>query len=787
MEVSVDARALTLLEEALRYAPEKRKAFVRREAGDDDALCRRVFELLGAVDEQSDRLPTGGGAHIVGDAPAPDRIGAYRIAEKLGEGGMGAVYRAVRDRGDFDHEVAIKIVRPDVLGGALKDRFERERQLLAGLSHPHIARLYDGGTMDGGNPYIVMELIDGVPVDRWVGDHDLDRQARLALFEQICGAVRYAHQNLVIHRDITPANVLVTPDGQPKLIDFGIAKPTEQEQAEAQPGRKLVALSMTPGFAAPERRYGAPATTLTDIYSLGKLLALFVAPDEDDRDVAAVIGRAAAEKPEERYRSVDALIDDVERLRDGRPVAAREGGRAYHVGKFLKRQKYAVGAIAAFIVLLIGALVTTSIGFRQARVAQIEAEERLADTREMAGTMMFDVFDEVSERPGNSHARLLIARTAQRYLTQIAEDPDASVEARLEAGRGFHRLANATGALDTGNSGDLIQGVELLERAVAMLEQVMAEAPSDEARFALANVYTSLARDKGLTFIDVQSTLPDLESAAQLLAEIENQSAEVIAARGRTQRYMGDFLACCYDQAQRGLREIQRGLSLIEGASPPIRADPEVRRAYNDLTNLRGGFRRFLDNDEEGTIITFYQAMNAQRELTEETHAAGDYRLLTTIAINLGRTLLRVDRPAEADRVLSLVHRETRELLTDDPTDNDLQRRMSYVLVIRALAAANVGDRERAERYLRDGLRLARQAERPIASAEGSQLNYAHRLQEASDAQWALGDRDSACRTMRRSVAIYRAYSERWDLPTTTLRYRMAPMAERLRECPAAS
>ncbi|MGE0180513.1 MAG: protein kinase [Sphingomonas sp.] len=781
-KAAIERAALDLLEQALEVGPDARRPWLDAQGADARSLSR-ARELLDSLEREDRRIATGAARGDAELLQPPERIGAYRIVELLGQGGMGAVFRGVRAAGDFEHEVAIKLIRPAALTDAMIERFERERQILARLTHPHIARLLDGGTTDEGGPFIIMEYVAGNPITEWADARGLSLDGRLRLFLDLCGAVGHAHQNLVIHRDITPANVLVTAAGEAKLIDFGIARP--QQEATPRGNDKLASLSLTPGFAAPERFSGAHATTLTDIYSLGKLLEALVEGGKGDPDLAAIIAKAAADAPQDRYASASALAKDVERFRGHFPVEARTGARGYALRKFLGRRKLAVTAAALILLLLAGGLFATSIGFRQARLAKSEAEARLADTRSIANAMMFEVFDSVSERTGNSRARLLIARTAQRYLTEIAEDPNATVEMRLAAGRGFHRLATATGALDVSNSGDFLQGIALLRRAVEMLEDLMQEAPSDEARLALANVYTSLARDKGLTFIDVPTSLPDLERAAALLREIEEQTPEVIAARGRTQRYLGDVLACCFNRAAEGQIAIEEGLELIERADASVRNVPAVRRVYNDLTNLRGGFRRFIDNDEAGSIATFNRALSAQRALTDETRAAADYRLLATITINLGRALLRGGRPADADQVLSIVHRETQQLYAGDPSDNDLQRRLSYVLIIRARAAADVRDRARAERYLRDGLRLARAAEQPVAGLNGSRLIYAHHLQEASDAQWALGNRDAACATMRRSMAIYNAYSTRWNLPATTLRYRMRPMAERLRDCPS--
>ena len=200
---------------------------------------------------------TGGAFHeTLDDTAVPEQIGAYKITGLIGRGGMGAVYRGERVSGDFDHDVAIKVVRPGAMSDKLIARFEAERQTLASLSHPNIARLFDGGTLESGAPYIVMEYIDGLPITDFADKNNAAKAERLALFKAVCSAVSHAHQNLIIHRDITPSNVLVDKGGQVKLIDFGIAKPFDEDAAVLDMEHSLASLSFTPGFAAPERSQG---------------------------------------------------------------------------------------------------------------------------------------------------------------------------------------------------------------------------------------------------------------------------------------------------------------------------------------------------------------------------------------------------------------------------------------------------------------------------------------------------------------------------------------------------
>jgi serine/threonine protein kinase len=206
-------------------------------------LLARVKTLL-AADERAS-LRTGGAVEAVSDTPAPDRLGGYRIGERIGAGGMGSVFRAMRDRGDFEHLAAVKIIKPGLLSQRLVDRFRRERQILAQLRHPNIAQLFDGGETDDGSPYIVMEYVEGQPLLEWAEKASASKADRIDKLLQACAAVSFAHANLIVHRDITPSNVLVTEGGAVKLIDFGIARPAAPlaETFVAPPNRRLRPIS----------------------------------------------------------------------------------------------------------------------------------------------------------------------------------------------------------------------------------------------------------------------------------------------------------------------------------------------------------------------------------------------------------------------------------------------------------------------------------------------------------------------------------------------------------------
>lgn len=490
----LERRALAMLEEALERPEGEREAWVEAATVDNFALRARMKQLLAGSRETNQLLTGGASAETVETLP-PERVGAYRIVETLGRGGMGAVYKAVRDSGDFDHVVAIKLIRPGALSSALVERFGRERQILAGLAHPHIARLFDGGTTINGEPFIVMEYIAGQPITQWAEARDLDTPALLRLFLDVCGAVGFAHQNLVIHRDITPPNVLVTDDGAVKLIDFGISKPQDDEVELVTADRSLSGLSLTPRFAAPERLAGAGATTLSDIFSLGRLLETLLDGQPADADLKAIVVEATATDPALRYASADALADDIERYLDGRPVAARRGGRRYAVGKFVGRYKAAVGLSAAGLVVIVAALVVALMSFASAERARAAEAKRFDQVRSLAGYMLFDLTDALARTPGNTAARLALAEKAQAYLSTLAASPDVEPRLRLETAQGLLRLARIQGVPPEPNFGDWARAKANIALAARMLGD-LAKGGMNAAQLApdraLADTYRGL-------------------------------------------------------------------------------------------------------------------------------------------------------------------------------------------------------------------------------------------------------------------------------------------------------
>ncbi|MBP7777587.1 MAG: serine/threonine protein kinase [Acidobacteria bacterium] len=375
------ARIDSLFHDALEVAPADREAFVRGHAADDDG-ARAVLSLLAAHDRPSPLLD----APRVQAMPQGMRLGPYAVDRLLGAGGMATVYLAHRADQQFEKHVAVKLVNRGLAAELGGDRFEVERQALARLEHPNVARLLDAGLSAFGQPFLVMEWVDGVPLDQWARDLKPTLETRLALWLEVASAVGYAHRHLVVHRDLKPSNVLVTADGVPKLVDFGIAKLLSDG---SRPPAATQTRAYTPLYASPEQVRGEVVTASVDVYGLGLLLFELVtgspaltanagSPGGDplDRDVrvpahvpadlAAVIGVALRVEPERRYASVEQFADDVRRFRKGLPVTAQPDSWTYDLRRFVGRHRIGVGLTALAVLAL---MIATGVALRLARIA----------------------------------------------------------------------------------------------------------------------------------------------------------------------------------------------------------------------------------------------------------------------------------------------------------------------------------------------------------------------------------------------------------------------------------
>ena len=478
----------SLFNAALERPPEDRAAYLHEHCGNDIELREDVESLLRTHDEPDDSFDTGAPLPAVRQpARIGSRIGAYRLTDLLGRGGMGDVYKAERADDQYHAEVAIKLVRTDQDADQVAWRFRSERQILASLEHRNIARLIDGGTTADGVPYLVIELVAGEPIDRYCDTHQLGVNERLRLFLQVCAAVSFAHQRLVVHRDLKPSNILVTPDGSVKLLDFGIAKLLERSLDAAPRDQTATQWRvMTIEYASPEQVRGEPITTVSDVYSLGVVLYRLLTgqspyrtaadtvermaeiigdhvPTRPSAAVAADADRATSEydlprsqgmrrvqrrlqgdldnvllmalrkEPQRRYASVDQLADDLRRYLDGMPVLARGDAWTYRTSKFITRHKVAVAAGVLAVLALLAGIVTTTwqarIAAEQSQIAQEEARKQRA-----VQSFLTALFDKNTRmQPDAARARSmpvqeLLVAAGDRVLQEFSDTPAVHIE-----------------------------------------------------------------------------------------------------------------------------------------------------------------------------------------------------------------------------------------------------------------------------------------------------------------------------------------------------------------------
>jgi hypothetical protein len=485
-------------------APEAaRPELIESLADGDREMASEVWLLLKACEEAehttaSRQLDAGTGREI---AAEPRRIGPYLLDRLLGRGGMGAVYLAHRADGQFEQDVAIKLIDLPLATDLFRERFRQERQILAGLQHPFIARLLDGGVTPDGDPYLVMEYVDGVPIHRFCDEHHLTLPQRIALFLRVCEAVQFAHQNLVVHRDLKPDNILVADDSTPRLLDFGTAKLLSP--ALANPGSEFTRegfQSFTPQYASPEQVLGNPITTASDTYSLGVLLYLLLTgslpyqlkelttaemlrvicqdpprrPTENagshkrlDLDLEAILLKALRKDPQERYLTAEQLTTDVRAWLNGQPVGARRGTVRYKAQKFINRHRLALAGVALLAATLLAGVVGVLWQARLANEQRRKAEARSADLRQLSNSLLSELDEAIKQLPGSTGVQKLLVTRVLEHLDRMAADARGDRQMQLDLIDAYTRLGNIQGNPYEQNLGDPAGAQASIAKAIA--------------------------------------------------------------------------------------------------------------------------------------------------------------------------------------------------------------------------------------------------------------------------------------------------------------------------------
>ena len=517
-------RAEAIFHEALDAPEEDRLSLIEARCEGDVNLVNELLALIegsNAHELRSKDAPTEvppGSTSVSGER----WIGPYELDRLLGRGGMGAVYLAHRADGEFRQQVAIKLIDLPFSPTLFREQFRRERQILASLAHPFIARLLDGGVSEDGEPYLVMEYIDGISILSYCKENCLKLRDRLLLFKNVCGAVQYAHQNLVIHRDLKADNILVVADGTPRLLDFGTAKLLASEASPISEFTRQGLQSFTPQYASPEQVLGQPITTASDTYSLGVLLyrmltdvrpydlqeftteemlrvicteqpprpsVVSISPEPLDADLDAIALKALRKEPQERYVTVDQFASDIQLYLDGMPVMARRGTLRYRAGKFARRNK--IGITAAGL-LLATALTGVAGILWQSHARDLErrrAESRSEDLRQLSNSLLSEIDEAVKELPGSTRVQQLLVQRVLEHLDHMSKDVAGDRVTQLDLVDAYTHLGNLQGNPYEQNIGDSAGALNSLGKALAIAQTLRATYPKDPAILgAFANV-----------------------------------------------------------------------------------------------------------------------------------------------------------------------------------------------------------------------------------------------------------------------------------------------------------
>jgi len=688
-----------VFDRALEHPPDSRAAFLDDVGANDPELRREVASLLeahaatGPLDLLAKELVGPWTTALQTSALDGEHVGPYRIVREIGRGGMGTVYLAERDDGTYEHTVALKLVRYRLAGEDLLVRFLNERQILARLQHPNIARLLDGGMTDDGLPYFAMEYVDGRPIDVYCDAHRLSVRERLELFLQIGRAVHYAHRNLVVHRDLKPGNLLVTDNGDVRLLDFGIAKLLD----EATPGNRPTRTGgqvMTPAYASPEQVRGESVTTATDVYALGVLLyelltgrrpyrlddatpaeterivcdqepprpsttlcssasppgdrlAPLIARQRDttpDRlrrqlegDLDTIVLKALQKDPDRRYASAEALVDDIQRHLDGLPVRARPNSPLYRARKFAGRHRTTVVAAALVVASLAAGL---GGALWQARVAAQERDLARQETQkaEKVSDFLVDLFEASDPREAQGDtltAYDLLARGEERLNDRLLEQPLTRAA-----------MLSVLGRTHTA-SGSYADAARLLDTAVVLQERHSSPA-SDRAR-----TRRSLAKAEVLGGrLDRAHRLYE-ESLSLLRSAPDADSIEVAVT-------LSDFGSLhlergAFDAAETAFRQ---ALSILPSEIGP--ADPEVEATRRStLQHLALLFQE--TGRLEAAVPVLENLLSLQR-----AHLTAPHPDLALLLNDFGMTLQRLGQLERAETLLREAIAMQRELFGRD-------------------------------------------------------------------------------------------------------------------------
>lgn len=711
-----------------------------------------------------------------------ETLGPYRLLSRIGEGGMGSVWLAERADGRFERQVAVKFLQFALASQSAAERFKREGTILGQLAHPHIAELIDAGVTSRGEPYLVLEYVNGAPIDEYCEDRGLEPEARITLFLDILDAVAHAHAHLIVHRDIKPSNVLVRSDGVVKLLDFGIAKLLADDvQTDA---RTLLTVAgggaFTPQFAAPEQVSGGAITTATDVYSLAVLLYVLltgqhpagpgphctadlvksIVETEPPRhlrgDLDTIVRKGLKKRPQERYGSVNAFAEDLRRYLRNEPIRARPDTLAYRTVKFIRRNRVSVGAA---VLGLTAILVASGIAIHQASVSQ----RRFQDVRHLAHTFVFDLYDKVAILEGSTQARELMVRTGLQYLDHLALNAGGDLKLQREIADAYVKIGDAEGFPTKPNLGRIADAVASYRKAGAIYRMIAAEDATylpDLAGYYLK--YAGLIRfahDPGQARRLAESaihTFDRMRQRGELTAPLQGSYVAAWCAAGDMDEDMGRFrlawteFSRCGELARARLKEERNLQTLFEVGE----ADERIQSAARELGRIAEALRALDENQAVLNEMLAAEPLNPayhrlQALVYQDRSEAYDNEL-TPSADDPGRSLPWANRYLAA----------AQEMVRSDPA-NTSARFSRAIATYEATLSLRAFDARAAVRMARDSVRMF---DRMMASEQPSYLverEATRALQHLAEAQLMAGPAAQARRTAEQALRKERQIAAR--------------------------
>jgi eukaryotic-like serine/threonine-protein kinase len=751
---------------ALEQPRERRAEFLRGTCGVDPELLGEVESLLEAHDESRPVLERKDfGVATLFDATGAGyegkQFGHYKVIRELGRGGMGAVFLAERADGEFHQQVALKIVRRTFADTELTRRFRRERQILASLNHPNIARLLDGGVSQDGEPYLVMEYVEGSRIDEYCDRRGLSTDARLRLFLAVCRGVSYAHQNLVVHRDIKPSNVLVTKEGVPKLLDFGIAKLLDQEHADERTETSFRAF--TPEYASPEQVRGEQITTGSDVYTLGVLLhgllhgvrrpngaqpaaGRWRAESSGQKTVATnlptkqeggngeaggrldvggelrnIVAMARREEPARRYSSVAQFAEDVQRYLEGLPVRAQKDSFTYRAGKFVRRHQVGVGAAA---VVLLSLVVGLALALWQASVARRErdrAERRFGEVRQLSNALLTDIAPKIERLEGSTDARQALVTQSLKYLDSLAQESGDDLLLQSELATAYEKIGDLQGAPGRPNLSDFTGALTSLGKAQAIRLNLLGKNPrgaDNQKRLAASLSASSYIR---WWTSDVSGSIKDSERALELYskliaadpASVELRAAAAEARLNLAQTYYFN------DQTAETYPPLRSALTELEALRRADDRNTEIGRLLSKGYVLLGN-TFFWDNKPEEGEAEIVKALALGESLAAENPNDAVVRQGLWHVYIQSSQFYQDSNPARSSGLLAKALRVAEESAESDPANTQARQNLAKTYSMLGVIATRLKKLDESAAYLEKSLAVFADLER----AEPLNLTY---------------------------------------------------------------